>query len=112
MFRNLNTDFTSFNWLVGSVELIKNAEPDNYNCSSYSIRFDCRSEFSFRDGSMGKNVIIFRADMIWSVHIDNKNKDILISVERPTQGLDDITLTAEWKHPINFTQAVKDLYYV
>ena len=40
--------------------------------------FDSRSEFSFTDGSMGKNVIIFGADMSPSVHIDNKNKDILI----------------------------------
>ena len=40
-----------------------------------------------------------------SVHINNKNKDILILVERPTQGLDDTTLTGETKYPINFTQS-------
>ena len=33
--------------------------------------------------SMGKNVIIFGADMSSSVHIDNKNKDILILGEVP-----------------------------
>ena len=42
-----------------------------------------------------------------SVHIDNKNKDILILDKEPTQGLDDTTLTAEAKHPINFTQSRK-----
>ena len=41
------------------------------------------------------------------VHIDNKNKDILIYGERPTQGLDYTTLTAEEKFPINFTQPRK-----
>ena len=41
----------------------------------------------------GKNVIIFGADMSSFVHIDNKNKDILILGERPTQGLDDTKLT-------------------
>ena len=41
------------------------------------------------------------------VHIDNKNKDILISGEGPTQGLDDTQLTAEAKYPINFTQPRK-----
>ena len=46
---------------------------------------------------MGENVIIFRADMSSFVHIDNKNKDILILGEGPTQGLDDTTLTAEAK---------------
>ena len=44
---------------------------------------------------MEKNVIIFEADMISSVHIDNKNRDMLILGEGPTQKLDDATLTAE-----------------
>ena len=38
-----------------------------------------------------------------SVHIDNKNKDILSLGEGPTQGLDDTTLIAEAIYPINFT---------
>ena len=46
---------------------------------------------------MGKNVIIFGADMSSSVHVDNKGKDILILGEGPTQGLDDIILTTEAK---------------
>ena len=36
---------------------------------------------------MGKNVIILEADMSSSVHIDKKNKDILILGEGLTQGL-------------------------
>ena len=56
---------------------------------------------------MGKNVIIFVADMSSSMHIDNKGKDILILGAGPTQGLDDTTLTAEAKYPINFTQSGK-----
>ena len=42
-----------------------------------------------------------------SVHIDNKGKDNLILGEGPTQGLDDMTLTAEAKYPISFTQSGK-----
>ena len=42
-----------------------------------------------------------------SVHIDNKGKDSLILGEGPTQGLDDMTLTAEAKYPISFTQSGK-----
>ena len=56
---------------------------------------------------MGKNVIIFGADMSSSLHLDKKGKDILILGEGPTQGLDDITLTAEAKYPINFIQSRK-----
>ena len=69
--------------------------------------FDSRSEFLFTDGSFGKSVIIFGADMISFVHIDNKAKDILILGEGPTQGLDDIKLTVEGIYPINFTQPNK-----
>ena len=42
-----------------------------------------------------------------SAHVDNKGKDILILGKRPTQGLNDTTLTAEAKYPINFIQSVK-----
>ena len=41
------------------------------------------------------------------MHIDNKNKDILILGEGSTQGLDDIALTVEAQYPINFTQSGK-----
>ena len=44
-----------------------------------------------------------------SVHIDNKNKDILILGKGPTQGLDNTTLTAEPEHPVNFTKPRKRL---
>ena len=56
---------------------------------------------------MGKNVIIFGADMSSSVHIDNRNKDILILSEEPTQGLHDTTLTADANYPVKFTQQRK-----
>ena len=42
-----------------------------------------------------------------SVHVDNKGKDILILSEKPTQGLDDTTLTAKAKYPINFIKSGK-----
>ena len=56
---------------------------------------------------MGKNVIIFGAELSLSVHSDNKGKYILILGERQTQGLNDTTLAAEAKYPINFTQSGK-----
>ena len=53
----------------------------------------------------GKNVIIFGVDISSSVHIDNKGKDTLILGKRPTQGVDDTTLTAEAEYYINFTRS-------
>ena len=69
--------------------------------------FNSRSEFSFADGSIEKNVIIFGIDMSSCVHVDNTNKNISILSEGATQRLDDTTLTAEAKFSINFTQARK-----
>ena len=94
-----NTDFTLNNCLFRCVKLTKNA-----NYGGYNIGLDSHS---FTDGSFGKNIITFVADMSSSVHIDNKNNDIFILGKGQTQGLDDTTSTAEGKYPINFTQSGK-----
>ena len=113
--RYLNADFTLGNCLFESLELIKNIDPDKYKYSDYGVELDPRSECLFTNGSMGRNVIIFGPDMSSSVHIDNKNKDILIPRDGPTPELDDTILTTEAKYPINFTQLGKwfilSLYY-
>ena len=67
------------------------------------------SNFSFTDESIGKNAIIFEADMSSSVHVDDKNKDILTLGEGPTQ---DTTLTVEDTYPINFTQPRKSILLI
>ena len=103
--RNLITDFTLGNCLFGSVKPTNNADLDNCKCTGYGIGFDSRTEFLFTDGGFGKNVIIFGADMSSSAHVDNKGKDIYIHGDGPT--LDDTTLTAKAKYPINFTQSGK-----
>ena len=83
----------------------KNVDTDKYKYGSYDIGLYLLSEFSLLGGSMGKNVILFRADMSSSVHIDNKGNDILIPCKGPTQRLDGTTFTAEAKYPINFAQS-------
>ena len=71
------------------------------------MRFSFHSEFLFTDGSFGKNVIIFGADMGSFMHINNKGKDIIILGEGPTRLLDDTALTAEAKYVVIFTQSGK-----
>ena len=77
----INPDFTLKNCLFRSLKIIKNADSNKYKYSGYSIRYDSCSEFSFTDGSMGKDAIIFGADTSSSVHIDNKYKDTLFLVK-------------------------------
>ena len=52
----------------------------------------------------GKNVTIFGADMSSSIHIDNKQKDILILSKGLKNVLDDTMLTAKKEYSINFTE--------
>ena len=81
--------------IIWIVKLAKSEDPNKFLYSGYSIGFDSRSEFSFPDGSMGKNIITFEVDMNSSVHIDNKKKDTLILGKGPTQELDGTTLTTD-----------------
>ena len=78
---------------------------DEYKYSCYGIGFGSHTQFSFKNKDMGKNVIIFGADIRSSVHADNQGKDILIVGKGPAQGLDDSTLKAEAEYRINFTQS-------
>ena len=55
--RNLNTDFTLKNCLLGYVKLTKNADPDKYKYSGYGIGFDSRSGCSLPDGSIRKMLL-------------------------------------------------------
>ena len=102
--RILNTDATLNKSLLGSVRLTKNDDPDKKKSSCYGIGFDSHLEHLFTDVNMRRIVIIFGADMSSSLHVDNKNKDVLNLGEGTTKGLDDTILTAEAKHSVNFTQ--------
>ena len=52
-------------------------------------------------------MIIFMSPFL---HIDNKNKDILILGEGTTQGLDDTTLTEKLYILLILHDQIKDLY--
>ena len=54
-------------------------------------------------GRFGRNVIVSGVDMSSSVHIDNKEKDILILGKGPTEGLGENSLAAEKMYSVNFT---------
>ena len=64
-----------------------------------------RAEFLLPDGSMGKNAIILGVNMSSSVHIVNKNEDIIILGKGPTQELDNTVLTAEAEYSTNFSRS-------
>ena len=73
-------------------------DPSKYTYSGYGIGLGTRVEYLLPDSSIGKNVIIFGADMSSSAHINNNGKD-----KGRAQGLD-ITLAAKTQYSINFTR--------
>ena len=109
-----DSDPTIKNCLFGAVTLTKNTDIEKYKYFGYGIGLDRRSSSSFTGGGFGQNVLIFRADMSTSIHVDNKKKDILVLGRGPRQGLES-TLTAEKMFSINFTVTKKkfrlSLYY-
>ena len=74
------------------------------NIGFYGRGFKSRSQFSWTHRNKGKNVI-FRTDNSSSGHIEGRNKCILVLGEGPPQGLDNATITAKTKYPINFTES-------
>ena len=105
--QGLNTNFTLGNCLFGAVKLIKNADPDKYKYGGYDIGYNLCSQLSWTDKNIGKDVIIFEVDNRYFVHTDGRNKNILVLGEEPKQGLDNATITAEAKYPINLAESEK-----
>ena len=89
------------------MQLTKNADLNKCRYSGYGIGINSRSQSSWTDGSWGKNVIIFGADVSSSLHVDNKKESILVLGERPMQSFGNTTITAEDKYSINFTDLGK-----
>ena len=55
--RDLNLNFTLGDYLFGAMNLIKNADPDEYEYSSYGIAFDPCLQFSFPNVKWGKMLL-------------------------------------------------------
>ena len=88
-----------------AVKLTKNADLDKYRFRGYGFGFDSCFQFSLSDGSWGKNVIIFGADMNSAAHVDNKKKDNFVLVGGATQSLDITTITTEAIYSTDFTES-------
>ena len=99
------------NSLFGAVKPTKNPDLDKYKYSGYGTGFNARGSFSLSsDSEFGKNVMIFGADTISLVHIDNEKKDIFIIGKGQTDGLHDAMLTAEKEDLMNFTAQQKKFW--
>ena len=103
--------FTIQNALFEAIQITKNAtDSDKNNYKEYGICFDERSEFGHTITEGGhahtadaRNVLIFGADMSFSVHATNRANHIYLMGTGLTQGINDTTIYAEKNFYRNFT---------
>ena len=95
--------FTIQNALFGAMQITKNAtDNDENNYKGYGICFDKRSEFGHTITEGGhahttdaRNVLIFGADMSFSIRATNRANHIYLMDTGLTQGTNDTTIYAE-----------------
>ena len=103
--------FTIQNALFGAMQITKNdTDSDKNNYKGYGICFDERSEFGHTITEGGhahttdaRNVLIFGADMSFSVHATNRANHIYLMGTGLTQGINDTTIYAKKNFYRNFT---------
>ena len=107
-----DTSFTIQDALFGAMQITKNATDNSKNnYKGYGICFDEVSQFGhtmIESGrthiTNGRNVLIFGADMSFSIHRTNRANHIYIMGHGPTQGINDTTIYSEKKYFRNFTK--------
>ena len=106
-----DTSFTIQNALFGAMQITKGATDNSKNnFKGYGICFDERSQFGhtiteggFYHTTNGRNVLMFGADMSFSVHATNKANHIYLMGDGLTQGTNDTTIYVEKNYYRNFT---------
>ena len=106
-----DTSFTIQNALFGAMQIAENATDNSKNnYKGYGICFDEGSEFDqtiteggFTHTTDARNVLIFGADMGFSVHATNRANNIYLMGTGLTQGINDTTIYAEKNFYRNFT---------
>ena len=111
-----DTTFTIQNALFGAMQITKNTDTSKYDYKGYGIYFDERSEFGhtiteggFVHTTDARNVLIYGADMSFSVHKTNRANHIYVMGTGLTQGIHDTTLYAEKNFYRNFTDPGKKI---
>ena len=102
-----NTDYIIQNALFGAIKITKNTDSSKNKYEGYGICFDEGGTFSIGNINNGRNVLIFGADMSFSIHSTNKANNIYSLGKEFVQVINDTAIYAEKIYKTNFTQADK-----
>ena len=117
-----DTTFTIQNALFGAMQITKNSDTSKYDYKGYGICFDEGGQFGhtiteggFAHTTNTRNVLIFGADMSFSIHATNRANHIYVMCKKFVQGINDTTIYVEKNFYRNFTDPGKtfklSLYY-
>ena len=113
---NRDTTFTIQNSLFGAMQITKNTDTSKYNYKGYGICFDEGGQFGhtiteggFTHTTNARNVLIFGADVSFSVHATNRANHIYVMGKEFIQGITDTTIYAEKSFYRNFTDPGKKI---
>ena len=70
-------------------------DPDKFIYSGYGTGFDHTGTFTYPEGNLAINVIIFGTDMSGSVHASNKTQNLLVLGKAFIQKIIDTSIYAE-----------------
>ena len=102
-----NTDYTIQNALFGAVKITKNDDISKNKYEGYGICFDEGGTFTRGNITNGKNVIIFGADMSFSIHANNRANNIYVLGDFLVQGINGTSIYAEKIYNKNFPEPRK-----
>ena len=111
-----NTDYTIQNALFGTMKITKNTDYSKNNYIRYGLCFDEGGGGTFghtiREGNFdhtatARNVLIFGADMSFSVYATNRANNIYVMGKALIQGINDTTIYVEKNFYRNFTDPGK-----
>ena len=109
-----DTTFTIQNALFGAMQITKNVDTSKYNYKGYGICFDEGGQFGHTITEGGgahttnvRNILIFGADISFSVHATNKANNIYVMGKELIQGINGTTIYAKKDFYRNFTDPGK-----
>ena len=105
-----NTDYSIQNALFGAVKITKNEDISKNKYEGYGIYFDEGGMFTNGNITNGRNVIIFGADMSFSIHANNRANNVYVVGDFLVQGINGTSIYAEKIYSKNFTEPGKNLY--
>ena len=109
-----DTTFTIQNALFGTMQITKNTDTAKYDYKGYGICFDegglfdhTITEGGFAHTTNARNVLIFGADMSFSVHTTNRANNIYVMGKELIQSINGTTIYVEKNFYRNFSDPGK-----